>query len=133
MSSPRYDWWGYVKGMIRRYPELCRKEAALKSISISPSLSGMPHSGKLSDQTAEVAMRQLPDINQRELEAVSNAIVQTMQRDDGVERLQMVRLVFWAMTHTLEGAAIECHVSYATAKNWHNDFIRRVAKNFHLL
>lgn len=20
MSSPRYDWWGYAKGMIRRYP-----------------------------------------------------------------------------------------------------------------
>lgn len=20
MSNPRYDWWGYVKGMIRRYP-----------------------------------------------------------------------------------------------------------------
>lgn len=20
MSKPRYDWWGYVKGMLRRYP-----------------------------------------------------------------------------------------------------------------
>ena len=28
MSTPRYDWWPYVKGMIRRYPELCRQEAA---------------------------------------------------------------------------------------------------------
>lgn len=22
MSSPRYDWWGYVKAIIRRYPAL---------------------------------------------------------------------------------------------------------------
>jgi len=22
MSSPRYDWWGYVKAIIRRYPTL---------------------------------------------------------------------------------------------------------------
>ena len=20
MSKPRYDWWGYIKGMLRRYP-----------------------------------------------------------------------------------------------------------------
>ena len=26
MSTPRYDWWPYVKGMIRRYPELCRRD-----------------------------------------------------------------------------------------------------------
>ena len=25
MSKPRYDWWSYVKGMIRRYPELRRR------------------------------------------------------------------------------------------------------------
>lgn len=30
MSNPRYDWWGYVKGMIRRYPDgyVNEKEAA---------------------------------------------------------------------------------------------------------
>lgn len=26
MSRPRYDWWAYVKGMIRRYPSLCAEE-----------------------------------------------------------------------------------------------------------
>lgn len=28
MSKPRYDWWSYVKGMIRRYPELRRRYGA---------------------------------------------------------------------------------------------------------
>lgn len=27
MSKPRYDWWPYVKGMVRRYPALCREYA----------------------------------------------------------------------------------------------------------
>lgn len=25
MSRPRYDWWPYVKGMIRRYPALAEQ------------------------------------------------------------------------------------------------------------
>ena len=29
MSTPRYDWWPYVKGMIRRYPELRSRDADL--------------------------------------------------------------------------------------------------------
>ena len=30
MSTPRYDWWPYVKGMIRRYPELCARQEELR-------------------------------------------------------------------------------------------------------
>lgn len=26
MSKPKYQWWGYVKSMIRRYPDECTKE-----------------------------------------------------------------------------------------------------------
>ena len=35
VSTPRYDWWPYVKGMIRRYPELLEKEKELHRISLS--------------------------------------------------------------------------------------------------
>lgn len=34
MSKPRYDWWGYVKGMIRRYPSLCAEYAEQETQSI---------------------------------------------------------------------------------------------------
>ena len=58
MSRPRYDWWAYVKGMIRRYPSLCAEEKALHDISISHDLSGLPHgTGKHSDSVANAAMR----------------------------------------------------------------------------
>lgn len=134
MSKPRYDWWPYVKGMIRRYPELCAREAELHSTSVSPDLSGMPRGkGSTSDPTAAAALRQLPEINRRELEAVREAVERTRHLETGSERLRLVECVFWKKTHTLEGAAQSLHVSYITACRWHKDFIREVARNFGLL
>lgn len=134
MSKPRYDWWSYVKGMIRRYPELCARQEELRRTSLSPDLSGMPHGhGKISDPVADAALRELPEINQREMEAVRKAIEETQKLDNGEERLRMIRLVFWDRTHTLEGAAIKLHRCHRTLVQWSGDFIRCVAKNFGIL
>lgn len=134
MSSPRYDWWPYVKGMIHRYPELCVRQEELRRTRMSPNLTGMPSAhGQTSDPVADAALRELPEINCRELEAVRQAIDETLTMPNGKERLEMVRLVFWKKTHTLEGAAIKCHVSYVTARRWHGEFIRLVGKTFGFL
>lgn len=131
MSKPRYDWWSYVKGMIRRYPELCARQEELRRTSLSPDLSGMPHGhGKISDPVADAALRELPEINQREMEAVSKAIEETKKLDTGEERLHMVRLVFWNRTHTLEGVSKKSYRCKRTIVQWHGDFIRLVAKEF---
>lgn len=134
MSKPREIWWSYVKAMIRRYPELCAREAELHRQSLSQSITGMPHgSGKTSDPVADAALRELPAIQKRETDAVRKAVEQTRLLDTGEERISMIRLVFWKKTHTLEGAAQKCHISYITAKRWHSEFIMEVAKNFGLL
>lgn len=134
MSSPRYDWWSYVKGMIRRYPELCAKQTELRQTPLSIAMTGMPHQrGKTSDPVADAVMRELPSVNRRELEAVQKAIEETRALKNGAERLEMVRLVFWARTHTLEGAAMQCHISYATARRWHGEFIRLAAAQYGFL
>ena len=93
MSTPRYDWWGYIKGMVRRYPAKC---------------------------------------TQREKEAVEAALAEVEKKPSHTERLTMIRVVFWDKTHTLAGAAMLLHCSYETAKTWHTDFLRSVAKNFGL-
>ena len=96
MSSPRYDWWPYVKGMIRRYPELCARQEELRRTKMSPNLTGMPGAhGQTSDPVADAALRELPEINRRELEAVRQAIEETLTMPNGKERLEMGRLVFW--------------------------------------
>ena len=98
---------------------------------ISPDLSGMPRgSGTPTDPVADAALRELPEINRREMEAVRQAIAETQAMDTGQERLQMIRCVFWDKTHTLEGAAMKLHLSYATARRWHGEFIKKVAYFF---
>lgn len=101
---------------------------------ISPDLSGMPHgSGTPTDPVADAALRELPEINRRELEAVRQAIAETLTLDTGQERLQVIRCVFWDKTHTLEGAAMKLHRCKRTIAQWHGEFIRCVAKYFGLL
>lgn len=69
----------------------------------------------------------------REREAVQRAIDQTEQMVDGKERLQVIDLVFFRQTHTLEGAAMMIPCSYDLAQRYHAQFIKLVAKNFGLL
>lgn len=134
MSTPRYDWWTYVKGMIRRYPDLCAQQESLHEPCLTYVSDGMPHGrGNTSDPVANTALRELPDINRRELEAVRQAVEETRTLKDGAERMKMIRLVFWDRTHTLEGAAMELHWSARKLVEWHGEFIRCVAKKFGLL
>ena len=78
MSTPRYDWWPYVKGMIRRYPELCCREADLHTTAVTPNYGGAPggHGGR-SDPVANAALRTMPEINRREMDAVRAALDET--------------------------------------------------------
>ena len=101
---------------------------------ISPDLSGMPRgSGTPTDPVADAALRELPEINRREMEAVRQAIAETLTLDTGQERIQVIRCVFWDKTHTLEGAAMKLHRCKRTVTLWHGEFIRCVAKYFGLL
>lgn len=134
MSSPRYDWWPYVKGMIRRYPGLVEREKELHSTSLSPVLSGLPKPvNAVSDPTGSAAIRELPEINRKELMAVREAIEETQAMKTGKERLKMIRLVFWDRSHTVTGAAIQIPCSDRTAREWHRDFIYLVAQKYGLI
>ena len=133
MSKPRYRWWGYIKAVIRAYPALCEKLNDLQGVSINASSSGMPRGGNTRRGTEESAMRELPQIEQKEYEAVKKAIGATERYANGGERLEVIRLVFWERTHTIEGAAIRVPISRATAWRYHGDFIRLVAKYYGLM
>ncbi len=120
MSKPRYDWWSYVKGMIFRYSK--RKSEKWMAPSID-----------LSDRNAiREYIRNLP-VEKREIEAVRFAVLETMGKPTGKERLQVVRQVLMDKTHTLDGAAylVPCH--YKTAQQWQSEFIKLVAWYFTLV
>lgn len=65
--------------------------------------------------------------------AVQRAIDQTLLLENGQERMQVIELVFFRQTHTLEGAARMIPCGYETAKRWVQQFIKAVARNLSLL
>lgn len=133
MSKPRYGWWSYVKDMICRYPALCESHSLLLAQKVTPTYSAQPGGGGSGRTTEQTTVRAMTRNAAREYEAVHLAIQETRQLPGGAERLQLIRLVYWKRSHTLTGAALAVHVSFPTAKRWHGEFIRRVARNYGLL
>ena len=99
MGKPMYRWWDYVRKIVRAYPEL--KDEQLDCVD---------------------------DIRDRD--AVEKAVAETLIRMDGEERVELIRYVYWnKKQHKVMDAAPKLHISDATAKRWHGDFIRSVARN----
>lgn len=65
--------------------------------------------------------------------AVQRAIDETLPMENGAERMQVIELVFFKQTHTLEGAAQIVPCSDRTSRRWHTDFIKLVAREYGLL
>lgn len=94
-----YRWWDYVRKIARAYPGLEGRE--------------------LSDPD---------DIKDRD--AVAQAIADTMKGPDGKEHMELIRYVYWnKKQHRVKDAAPRMHISEATAKRWHGEFIKAVARN----
>lgn len=131
MSKPRYDWWPYIKAVIRRYPERLAEYRDLHTPPLSPALTGLPGAkNRPSDTTAQTALKQMPPRIQREFDAVHKALQDTLRSPNGQHKIRLVSLVFWNQGVTLQGAALQVHISYETAKRWQRQFIRAVAINF---
>lgn len=68
-----------------------------------------------------------------EVYAVTEAIERTAEKPDGMERLELIRRVYWRRNRvTLNRAAMDVYISYSTAKRWHYDFCLLVAEAFGL-
>lgn len=133
MSRPRYRWWGYVKAVIRAYPALSARLRDLQTPGVSQHPGeGNAAPGRAGRPTEALALRTLPRQEQRELEAVQEALFETAALPDGGARVKLIQMVFWRRSHTLEGAAQALHWSYGHAKRIQERFICQVAKNLGL-
>ena len=134
MSKPRHGWWSYAKYMARNYPNLCRELKEKQSISTTANYSSGPRGSGEARGTESAAMRQLPHAKMREYEAVRKAVEAAGSiPGNGHLRVKLVEMVYFKRTHTLEGVCHALHISYGTAKNYNNDFLCGIAKNFGLL
>ena len=134
MSKPRYKWWGYIKNIIRAYPELKREYEALHEQSVTANMSGMPGGGNgVSRGTEDIAIRELPYTKLREYEAVRRAIEYTRHFKNGEERLKIIDLMYWKKSHTLAGAALQVGYGYDRARQIHQEFVVAVATYYGLM
>ena len=132
MSKPRYGWWSYVKYMIRCYPKLYREWEELKTISVTPNYSAIGHGTEISKPTEQVALKLLPEVKQKEFDAVRKAVEETRGGPDGEHRIELIKAVYWRQNRTLYGAAHMIGISERTAKRWNATFIYLVAEKYGL-
>ena len=132
MSKPRYGWWSYVKYMVRNYPRLYREWEELKTVSVTPNYSAIGHGSGISKPTEQVALRLLPEVKQKEFDAVREALNETADGPDGSYKIELIKTVYWRQTRTLYGAAHMIGISERTARRWHTAFVYLVAKKYGL-
>lgn len=132
MSKARYNWWGYVQNMIRDYPRYCAKLDVLHQQTVTANYSGMPGGGT-SRATEKTALRELSTPEQRQYDSVRRAVEKTAKMHDGKPMLELVSMVYWKRSHTVNGAAIALNVSYTTANRWKRMFIYSVAEFYGLI
>lgn len=133
MSRPRYIWWSYVQGMVRKYPERARALGDLHAVGMTARYDAEPGGGGPGRTTEAVALRQLPPTEQKEYDAVRRALEHMATLPDGALRIELVRMVYWDRTSRLCAAAPRLHISERTARRWNAWLIRRIAANYGLL
>ena len=99
MKKPVYRWWGYVRKIVRAYPDLKERELSF-----------------------------VDDILDRNAVAKAIAITME-QRDGEERMQLIRYVYWNKKQHRVKDAAPRLHISEATAKRWHGTFIREVAKN----
>lgn len=127
MSTPRYNWWPFVKNMIRDYPKRKMEYDDLHEQTVTASITGMTGGGSASRKTENTALRQLPAQEQREYDAVKSAVLRTKQAPDGAVRLKVIKLTLWKNQFTIPGVADWLHITESKAKQYHWEFIMLVA------
>lgn len=133
MSKPRYIWWGMVRSMIRWYPSLKRELDDLHQQKTTAALSGMPGGGGSARSLENEALRRLPRDRQQFYDAVHTTVEGYRTLRDGKERLQLIRLMYWGKKPVpMARAALQIHISESTAKRWHGEFVRSVARAYGL-
>lgn len=134
MSKPRELWYDYVRRVIRTYPALKREYDNLQSMAVTPRYDANGGGSGQGRTVEQLALRELSPEKQRYFTAVHSALEKTQRiaRGRREPRCRFLTLYHFRQTHTMEGAAAACYVSYATARRWNQEFMRLVARNLGL-
>lgn len=128
MSKPKYRWWGYVKNVIRAYPEL--KERLLETPETAFTARYGPHTRQngAGRPIERSVVQRLSGRDAKEYGAVNAAIRETARMSNGEARLAIIDLVYWKRAKVcVEEAGRRVGYSPKQAKRICVEFIRLVA------
>ena len=84
-------------------------------------------------EAAMKALREYPKAKKRNapedqtiIRAVEEALADQKENENGAARLRMVELFYFQRTHTMQGAAMECHYSRETIQKWNREILSAV-------
>lgn len=124
MSRRSNSWRRIARQAAYDYPGLRAQLRDLQSMSVTPSLSGMPMGGGEHRSTEDAALRQLPPEDQRRLDAVEQAVRISATLTSGQSRVKLIELVYFTRRcPDLQTAALMVPCSIQTAKLWNSDFL----------
>lgn len=125
MSKPRYNWWPYALNMIRDYPSRKMEFDALHEQKITANTSGIPGGGGSSRTVEQIALRQLPQSEQEEFDAVDKALNRVRMTPDAVDRLKVIQLTLFQNYRIFE-AERKLNLSARTIRRYRYQFIALV-------
>lgn len=115
--------------MIRDYPTLQIAYAEIRQQSVTANMSGMPHGGQSTRTVESIAIRQLPEEDQKVYDAVTTAVEITRLLPAAADRMRLIKMMYWS-GHNMPAKDAAVHIPCAeiTAKRWHGDFVRLVGR-----
>lgn len=129
MSKPRFDWWVNAVNMVKNYPARKRQWEQLHSPSMQIDYSGMPKSLQVSRPAENLALRQMPEMLQREYDAVTRAVEITKLLPLGEQRIELIKRMYWSGKKLpIDAVIYQIGIGEATGKRWHARFIRLVGE-----
>lgn len=135
MSTPRHNWWSFAINMATDYPARKREYDSLHRQSTAATVCAVPGggSGYVARITEHVAARQLPQQEQRELDAVQRAIDRTKALKDGDMRMKVVSMTLFSRSRTVSGAAMQLYISESMAQMYRWQFLMTVGFMYGLI
>lgn len=133
MSKYRYWWRPNVDRALREYPEMRKRKDELQTAAMTANYNPMPKGNSPSRTTENLATAQLPEQEEKWLDAIDRAISTVALWRDGTMTLRLVQMIYFARSHTVIGAADVLHVSESTAKRAIGQFAVLVGRNMGFL
>lgn len=123
----KYTWWGYAKNMVRSYPQRVAQYEDIIAMSVTPSLSGLPHGSSVGDPVGETIAQAEDRPQYLEYWAVKRAL----EICDSIapEFKDFVRLYYWTEPRLqLVDIADRLHYAPETVRKWNKRLLYMVAK-----